>query len=135
MDDIRRAFDMCNHSRCAAARGEWISYRMRQRCIYRCRRQYRILPEAKYIEKSSTNDNLSVLPMSISSAYGIFAHKKQAADLENPALNRLFLQKRPQIYEIIPGDNPLPTAGRVCPPAPDRESITQFGAKVYYYFL
>ena len=70
-----------------------------------------------------------------SSAYGIFAHKKQAADLENPALNRLFLQKRPQIFEIIPGDNPLPTAGRVCPPAPDRGSIIQFWAKVYYYFL
>ena len=59
MDDIRRAFDMCNHTRCAAAREEWISYRMPYSGIYRCRRQYRILPEAKYIEKSTPNYNLA----------------------------------------------------------------------------
>ena len=41
----------------------------------------------------------------------IFAHKKQAADLENPALNRLFLQKRPQFSLNYTGRLPAP-AGR-----------------------
>ena len=50
MDDIRRAFDMCNHTRCTAAREELIFHRMPQRGIYRRCRRYRILPEAKYID-------------------------------------------------------------------------------------
>ena len=39
------------HARCAAARGELISYRMLYNGIYHRRRRYHILPEAKYIDE------------------------------------------------------------------------------------
>ena len=57
------------------------------------------------------NYNLLVLPTSIHQHMEIFAHKKQAADLEKPALNRLFLQKRPQFSLNYTGRLPAP-AGR-----------------------